>query len=148
MSLNIYTYRNEVPSELGRVVDKNDLFFKQVRLSNTDATVHIISEIDKAQYYSEDSFKSRSGQVLPKDCLSTGSKTLLNIMSHTNKCFNIIECGNNAIDVLVKFTVGNVYWQIPVYIPIGEWPCDICIDGKHFTSIGDFSHYIMEVRDE
>lgn len=34
---------------------------------------------------------------LRKDYLSSGTKTLLNIISHPDKCFDVCECGGNVL---------------------------------------------------
>lgn len=41
--------------------------------------------------------------------LSTGCKTVLNIMYHTDKIFCMKECGNNALSILYGLECGSVY---------------------------------------
>ena len=43
------------------------------------------------------------------DQLSTGCKTVLNVLYFPDKVFCLKECGNNALEILYSFDKGNVY---------------------------------------
>ena len=43
------------------------------------------------------------------DCLSTGCKTVLNVMYFPYKVFCIKECGDNALEILYGLDEGSVY---------------------------------------
>ena len=47
--------------------------------------------------------------ILDIDCLSSGCKTVLNIVYFPNKVFSIKECGDNAIELLYQLNQGAVY---------------------------------------
>ena len=43
------------------------------------------------------------------DCLSTGCKTVLNILYYPDKVFCIKECGDNALEILYNLDEGSAY---------------------------------------
>ncbi|MDE7307768.1 MAG: DUF4869 domain-containing protein [Lachnospiraceae bacterium] len=61
-------------------------------------------KIDKAEYTTSLTFLERTNILgnLNKSMLSTETKTLLNIINHPDICFNVAECGNNALQFLPK----------------------------------------------
>ena len=145
MSLIIYTNRKDIPSDV-RYIHSNDTFFNSVSLKNSATTEKILKDIDKAQYNSPITFIGRDMQLgaLNKNNLSTGCKTLLNIISNPDKCFNIIECGKNVFRLLPLITTGHILWQYPVLHVIGTSECDIIIDNKHFIDFKQFLSYVMD----
>ena len=54
------------------------------------------------------------GNKLSIDKLSTGCKTVLNVMYNPDKVFDIRECGDNALDVLYALENGKVFCEYPV----------------------------------
>ena len=56
--------------------------------------------------------------MLDVDKLSAGCKTALNVLYNPDKVFCLKECGNNALEILFDFQVGNVYSDYAV-IPFG-----------------------------
>lgn len=76
--------------------------------------------------------------ALNKNLLSTGTKTLLNVASHPNVCFDVCECGNNALNLLVSLTEGMVYWKTPAISYIGDGICDIVFHGVRCTNFYEF----------
>ena len=48
------------------------------------------------------------------DKLSTGCKTALNVMYHPDKVFDVKECGDNALDIIYSFDVGNICCEYPL----------------------------------
>ena len=47
--------------------------------------------------------------ALDIDRLSTGCKTVLNVLYYPNKVFCLKECGNNALEILYHFENGHVF---------------------------------------
>ena len=47
--------------------------------------------------------------ILDIDKLSSGCKTVLNVVYNSDKVFCLKECGNNALEVLYGLESGNVY---------------------------------------
>ena len=145
MSLTIFTDKNKIPKEM-KFINCNDIFFGSVSLTNSDKEKEILYKIDKAQYNSADTFIGRNKNLgaIYKDKLSTGCKTLLNILYNPDICFNVVECGHNALELLSTLTEGYVYWEFPVLHILDDPDCDIVIDGLHFTKFLDFLGYTMD----
>lgn len=108
--------------------------------------------IDQAEYCSEKTFigRDKSLGALFTDNLSTGTKTLLNISQHRDLCFDTIECGNNALTLLMGFTEGQtvlhpgVVWDPDIWDSLGV--LDVVFDGNHFTDLCAISSYMQEMR--
>lgn len=146
MSLNIYRNIEDIPKNI-KYIDYNDLFFESTQLNSDSLTSYILNTIDKATYNSPDTFIGRDKNLgaLNKENLSTGCKTLLNIISNTDKCFNVAECGQNCLEMLAYIKDGNILWKLPVLHCILDGKhCDINIDNKHFSNFDNFIEYIMD----
>lgn len=148
MSLNIYTDRKFVPSDM-EIIDISDTYFNVFTNLLDDEFVNtVLREIDKAKYNSELTYISRVPEVgaLNKITLSTGTKTLLNIVSHPDMCFNVVECGDNALRLLAKITEGNILWEDPFLIYAEYKDCDILVNGKNRYT--DFTEFLDSFEDE
>lgn len=145
MCLNVYLSKEEVPK--GMVYsNRNDIFFGNVLLSDTPLVRRVLMTVDGASYCSEDSFVDRNGTPsIPKEYLSTGAKTLLNIVENPDVCFDVCECGNNALCLLSEIENGNVVWGVPVALGADELSCNICFRGKTFINFVEFQDYAREV---
>lgn len=133
-----------MPSSI-QVIDNNDLYFIGYSdIPNDDVTTQILSNIDGVKRVSNTLFESKfvKDVSLSKDMLSTGAKTLLNITQHPDKCFNTIECGENALICLKDLTEGCALVEV-CCVPFVDNPeCDIVIDGKLFTDFNEASDYM------
>lgn len=144
MSLNIYSRREDVPKGM-KIVDCNDGYFLKTLVTDSDFSRNVISVIDGGRYKDTDKFYSRDGEdVVNLSNLSTGSKTLLNVYYNPDKCFNIIECGNNARCLLPQIKNGNILWECISALPLEDTECDIVFDDKSFNSFFDFLKYTEE----
>lgn len=135
MSLNIYTAKDEIPKDM-ILIERNDIFFDGfTELKDSELTRVILREVDKAEYATSDTFIGRSkqfGQIYRQN-LSTGAKTLLNIISYPDKCFNVVECGGNALRLLTLITEGNILWR-NIFVPYtGNGSCDMVWNKKKYT---------------
>lgn len=140
MSLNIYRSLDEVPADL-RVVRANDSYFNAFTwLQDCSFVRDVLKGVDKATYKSEDFFIGRTEGfgALNRQNLSTGTKTILNIHSHPECCFDVIECGDNALNFLPEITNGNIVWKQPFTVYTGDGKCDILYRGIHFSNFYDF----------
>lgn len=144
MCLKIYTDKKDIPKDM-MFINYNDLFFAGETLLNNDISNEIMKRVDKATYSSPHTFVGRDKQLgnLSKGLLSTGCKTLLNIAKNPDKCFDVTECGPNALSILPLITEGNILWEVPVLHYRGNTSCDITIHDKHFTDFREFLSYIM-----
>lgn len=149
MSLNIYTLKEDIPGNVD-YVRGNDLFFDSYTLKDDDITKTVLMDIDKAEYHSPTTFIGRDTGLgaLNKNLLSTGCKTVLNVIYNPDKCFDVIECGQNALSLIRYIRQGNILWKYPVLFRNFDSVCDIDMYGRKFTDFREFIHYIDDVWPE
>jgi hypothetical protein len=112
----ITIYKNNAIPKGSKVVRVNDVFFnKYTAAMLDDRAKSVIKTIDTSEMINQFSIKSRfDGMVLNIDKLSTGCKTVLNVMYNTDKIFDICECGDNALDVLYTLEDGKICCEYPL----------------------------------
>ena len=96
MSLTIYSDRHRPPEGVN-IITQNDVYFNgAVELTGSKLEAVILHHIDRARYCSSRSFYGISSGTVPvdKNQLSTGTKTLLNVLSNPALCFDLRECGD------------------------------------------------------
>lgn len=151
MALYIYTDKLNIPEGI-KIIDFNDSYFDVfTTIDDTSLVRSILATIDKAEYNSDNTFIGRTKELgaLNKSMLSTGTKTLLNIIQHPDKCFNTIECGANALEFLPLVGEGKVIWKVPVLTTIPNAKCNIILNDKEcFTDFHDLQKYVVEKRGE
>ena len=113
--LTIYKNKKDIPSDK-EYVELNDLYFNMNTSSLLDERAKsIIEAIDRSEQISKFKIRSRfNGDVLNIDKLSSGCKTVLNVLYNPEKVFCLKECGENALDVLFSFEKGAVYSDYPL----------------------------------
>ncbi len=108
--ITIFKDKQDIPENM-EYVELNDLFFVQNTASEIDQQAEKIMEcIDGAKLISK--YKIRSGfhdVALDIDKLSSGCKTLLNVLYYPDRVFCLKECGDNALELLYGFEKGYVY---------------------------------------
>lgn len=148
MSLYVYRTKVELSKDLrNTLVEDNDDFFDSFTKLNDSALVsEILATIDRGRYNSELTFIGRTPQLgaLSKSMLSTGTKTLLNIISYPDRCFNVVECGINALQFLPKLVDGNVLWKYPLIAYNGNPVCDIVYRGRRFVDFYKFLEFVAK----
>ena len=94
----------------------NDVYFNKNTAEFLDERAKvIIQQIDQSEMLDKYTIKSRFNEtVLNIDQLSTGCKTVLNIIYNPQKIFDIRECGENALDVIYKLPHGNICCDYPL----------------------------------
>lgn len=148
MSLTIYSDRHRPPEGVN-IITQNDVYFNgAVELTGSKLEAVILHHIDRARYCSNRSFYGISSDTVPvdKNQLSTGTKTLLNVLSSPALCFDLRECGDNALELLPLITSGTVYWNIPFIAYVGDANCDILYNGRHYTDFYAFLGTVNEGR--
>lgn len=148
MSLNVYTRKEDIPKGMILVSDNDSYFSGETLLSGSDFCKLVLRNIDKAEYVSEFCFTGRTKEFgnLNKDLLSTGTKTLLNIESSPDLCFNAIECGYNAISLLPLIKEGNILMPKQLYLYDGRHEdCDISCNNMQYSIFSDFLSYLGDV---
>ena len=108
--ITIYKNKKDIPQGM-EYVELNDVFFNQNTAGKFDErAADIIARIDDSKLLGKFKIESKFNQViLDVDCLSTGCKTVLNVMYFPDKVFCIKECGDNALEVLYGLDEGSVY---------------------------------------
>ena len=75
-----------------------------------DRSGAIVEKIDASRLIGKYKIESKfNGVTLDIDCLSTGCKTVLNVLYFPEKVFCLKECGDNALEVLYGLENGAVY---------------------------------------
>lgn len=145
MSLVVYTDRKQIPETM-MYVNYNDKFFNGTSLKDGPKVREALRKIDKAEYNSEITFIGRDKELgaLNKSNLSTGCKTIINIINNPEVCFDVIECGQNALELLHLVDNGHILWKMPILHFVGEASCNIEINGNKFTDFRKFLSYVMD----
>lgn len=108
--ITIFKDKKDIPGDL-EYVEWNDLFFNQNTVSFIDKQAEKVIEIlDGSKLISKYKIYSRFDEVtLDIDRLSTGCKTVLNVLYHPDKVFCLKECGNNALEIIYHLETGFVF---------------------------------------
>ncbi len=106
----IYKDQKDIPNDK-EYVELNDMFFNQNTASKIDDKANaIVEKIDGSKLIGKYKMESKfNGVTLDVDCLSTGCKTVLNVLYFPNKVFCLKECGDNSLEVLYGLESGAVY---------------------------------------
>lgn len=135
--ITIFKNKKDIPDNI-EYVELNDIFFNQNTVSRLDERAGtIIEKIDASKLIGKYRIESKfNGVTLDVDCLSTGCKTVLNVMYFPDKVFCIKECGDNALEVLYGLESGAVYSDYAV-IPFNMDKVKAC-DEKGMIVISDY----------
>ncbi len=98
------------------LIELNDVYFNKITSGQLDQRADaIILKIDGANRIDQYMIQSKFDKsILNIDKLSTGCKTVLNIMYNADKVFDIRECGDNAVDIIYSLPEGNVTCDYPL----------------------------------
>ena len=145
--LELY-YRYNSPNGYELITDAEEAFML-MRIKKTELAAKLISEIDRAQYIDETEFLDRFGRTLPISRLSTGCKTALVVAHNPDKVVDLLECGYNARDAIIRnirdgkvlFSFNDISINYPGF---DDLEIDVLIDGKHFTSLDALNLYLSQ----
>lgn len=146
MSLRVYLQEKDIPNGM-EIIRINDAFFDtNSDIRDTPLIRNILLDVDKAEYINTKVFRGRDADLgnLFASNLSTGTKTLINIIEFPEKCFDITECGANAQQFIKYIKEGNILWKYIDVYPTGNKDCDINCNSKHFLNFNDFIEYCIE----
>lgn len=110
MALHIYIGKENLPEDKEFILD-NENYFAFSGITDCDFSRYVIKEIEQGEFINTMFFRDRFGGQLYIDCLSTGSKTLLNIYNNEDKVFYGGEMGDNALELLSILRNGNIYFD-------------------------------------
>lgn len=135
--ITIYKNKKDIPQNL-EYVELNDFFFnKNTVLKLDDCANEIVERIDCAKLIGKYKIISRfNGITLDVDHLSTGCKTVLNVLYFPDKVFCLKECGENALGILFALKKGAVYSDYPM-IPFDMEAVQIC-DSTQKKVVSDY----------
>lgn len=124
--ITIYKDRNDIPHGKD-YVELNDFFFnKNTALLLDSRAEKVVEQIDGAELVGRFKIRSKFNQVtLDSDHLSTGCKTILNILYFPDKVFCLKECGDNVLEFVYSLEHGNVYSDYAM-IPFEMQPVCVC----------------------
>lgn len=128
--ITIYKKKEDIPPHM-QYVELNDLFFNQhTAVCLDDNAAKLIERIDGAKMVSKFKIESKfTDVILDVDRLSTGCKTVLNVLYFPQMVFCMKECGENALEQLYHLTQGNVYSEYAV-IPFSMEPVRVVCSGE------------------
>ena len=108
--ITIYKNKKDIPHDM-EYIELNDIFFNKITVLKLDNRAReIIEKIDGAKQLSKYKIESKfNGVTLDIDCLSTGCKSVLNVMYFPEKVFCLKECGENALEFMYALEEGHVY---------------------------------------
>lgn len=108
--ITIFKNKKDIPNDM-EYIELNDIYFNQNTVSKLDDRANtIVKTIDDSRLIGKYKIESKfNGVILDIDCLSTGCKTVLNVLYFPDKVFCLKECGENALEVLYGLDAGAVY---------------------------------------
>ena len=108
--LTIFKDKRDIPLDMD-YIELNDVFFNQNTALRLDERAgDIIEQIDDSKLLGKYKIVSRFDKcTLNIDKLSSGCKTVLNVLYYPDKVFCLKECGNNALEILYSVKIGHVY---------------------------------------
>ena len=132
--LNVYVKREDIGNGV-EIIDSNDILFNYDLYNNMNVSPlirNIMKSIDGAKYLQGMDMRSKFGNITSMENLSTGCKTVINIVNHPEAIINCIECGDNVLHKILRhLKMGNVLFEI---IPSNA---DMLIDVNIITKQGN-----------
>lgn len=131
--ITIFKNKKDIPDDM-HYVELKDVYFNQNTVSVLDDRAGaIVEKIDASRLIGKYKIESKfNGVTLDIDCLSTGCKTVLNVLYFPEKVFCLKECGDNALEVLYSLEAGTVYSDYAI-IPFDM--DKVKVSGKNGTRI-------------
>lgn len=112
----ITVYKKKSTPDNMQIITINDVYFNKYTVEKLDKKAEsVIARIDNSEMINKYTIKSKfDGLLLSIDKISTGCKTVLNIIYNPDKIFDIRECGENAVDYIYSLDSGNIYCDYPL----------------------------------
>lgn len=139
--IHIYTTKKDC----GSMILQNDWYFN-LYTSNGEFTEEdraAIWKIDHAKLTGDKRIETRYGNGTVRN-LSSGCKTLLNVMKNPGKVVNADECGKNVLDMLFSMDGISLYMTRPERLQIRD-DMEICFNGTDMvTGYSGYEHWWSE----
>lgn len=124
--------------------------FKQIRIKGTPEEKEVISKIEQGRYNDDSSFIDRFGYKLYLSELSTGCKAALCVLNKPDLQINLIECGINALDVILTTCKNGLIVMRDRGVTIKDYSEDgkieVELDGYLFTTVKRLNYYLFDER--
>lgn len=139
---------DEVPEDVKlEIVNNVEEQFAKITLHGTDLDRKLIEEIEQGKYSNTERFIDRFGVALYYSEMSTGCKAALCVVNSPDKIIDLVECGTNARDEIIRYCKeGNILLH-DMEITINNYnkpdDIDVCIDNYNITSIDRLNQYIF-----
>ena len=120
--------------EKDKIVTMNDAWFNlKYRNIKVDDTIrNLIESIDECKYVGNFSIEGKfSGTNIDMMYLSTGCKTAINCYCWPDRIFDLSECGENAIEEILKLSRGKGLFKYEVSIPYSDREITLVEGNKH-----------------
>lgn len=139
--LNLVMDGVDVPSK--PVIHNVEYEFARVKLEHTPKVDRLLEEIEQGTWADESGFIDRFGYKLYWSELSTGCKAALLVDQCKDKCIDLAECGDNAIESILKHCRdGEVLSRVITWEFNTDGECDVVCHGKRFISMQALSDYL------
>lgn len=115
--IDIYTEKNNSKDW----IFQNDLYFN-LNTSNEEMSsneVELIQQVDGAKLTSDKHIETKYGLGTIRN-LSSGCKTLLNIVKHPDKVVCVEECGPNVLEIIFRMDNIKIYMSRPTLTDIPD----------------------------
>lgn len=127
-----------------------EALFKQIRVKGTEEEKAVISKIEQGKYNDDNSFIDRFGYKLYLSELSTGCKAALCVLNKPDMQINLIECGINALDVILSICKNGSVIMRERGVTIKDYSEDgrieVELDGYLFTTVERLNYYLFDER--
>lgn len=116
--------------EKANMVKYNDFYFNKYTFSQMEfeKAYNVIKSIDGVLLQDNMMFKSKiTGGEVTLDCLSTGCKTVLNVIFNKDRVISALECGVNALYYLYQHCSGSIYLKELITPYFDNLVIDVCV---------------------
>jgi hypothetical protein len=139
MIYHIYTNKDLLSEQ--ELIEFNDAYFNVITYNDgfTEPDKRIMEKIDNAQIIDINKIETPYG-IGAITNLSTGCKTLINILHNSNKVINISECGENAVNLISELNIPDVYLYMPFMQLLNMCDGDTAIINNN-TSVHNLKEY-------
>jgi len=126
----------------------NDVYFDRYMRQidfNSNNIKNIIKAIDDVEYIGDCRVKSKfeSNIAISVRELSTGCKTAINVISFPQEIFTVVECGDNALQVIFNYRRGKIF--MPMFSIPREFKNEIKVYTIHGEQIINNNKQLEEV---
>lgn len=139
--LNIFLRDDNIKFEK-EVVRDVEREFARLRVKGTDLDKLLIEKIEKGKYNDVNSYIDRFGYKLHYEDMSTSCKAALCVVNLPDKIIDLIECGYNGRDTIIKFcSNGNIIMDdnsLTISTQYGN-DIDVKLDSYRFTPSSNIS---------